>query len=119
LSNAKPPAAPARHHHRAHAEAASIRGPLSWPPMGTRSARLAAAVLDCPVRLACYGGSVTQAAHLSAKIAPEAATDTHPPNFTTHPPPPPPALTGGFFLFDSTGKKYFFYFSIFYIDIVL
>jgi hypothetical protein len=56
---------------------------------------------------------VTQAAHLSAKIAPEAATDTHPPDFTTHPPPLPARQSGGFFLFDQIGKKYFLYFLFF------
>jgi len=84
--------------------------------MGTRSARLVAAALASPARLACYGGRVTRAAHLSAKIAPEAATDTHPPNpLTTHPPPLPARRRGrAFFLFDQTGKKYFLFFYFLY-----
>jgi hypothetical protein len=88
--------------------------------MGTRSARLVAAALASPARLACYGGSVTRAAHLSAKIAPEAATDTHQPNtLTTHPLPLPARQSRRAFLFLQSSEKIFFYFSIFYIDIVL
>jgi len=69
--------------------------------MGTRSARLVAAVQACLARLACYGGNVTQAARRSEKIAPEAATDTHPPNpLATHPPPLPARHHRRAFLFE-------------------
>jgi hypothetical protein len=83
--------------------------------MGTRSAQLVAAALACPARLACYGGRVTQAAHLSAKIAPEAATDTHPPD-SHHPPATAtrPPSSAGFFCLNRLAKNIFYIFYFLY-----